>query len=271
MEGRVLGVLSRQGQWSETLNYKVALITGASSGIGRACAIALAAEGVKLILVARRAEKLAVLQAELQAHTDCVCIAEDVRNHERLAEEIAQLPPAFSQIDVLINNAGLALGIDPAQNASWSDWETMINVNCAALAFMTHLLLPPMVQRNCGHIINLGSIAGTYPYVGGNVYGASKAFVEQLTLNLKADLLGTQVRVSNIEPGMVANSEFSLVRLGHDQAKADAVYAGIDALQPEDIANCVVWILNQPPHVNVNRVELMPVSQAPARTAYHRS
>ena len=257
-------------KWSDKLTYKVALVTGASSGIGRACAISLGSQGFKLILVARRAEKLAALQDELKTHTECFCIAEDIRNHSRIEELIGQLPNQFSQIDVLINNAGLALGLDTAQNASWSDWEDMININCSGLAFMTHLLTPKMVERNCGHIINIGSIAGTYPYYGGNVYGATKAFVEQLTLNLKADLLGTKVRVSNIEPGMVSNSEFSLVRFGHDQVKANAVYKGIEALKPEDIANCILWILDQPNHVNINRVELMPVSQAPSRTAFHK-
>ena len=252
------------------MTYKAALITGASSGIGRACAMALGSQGLKLILTARRAEELTALQDELKMHTECFCIAEDIRNHSRIEKTIGQLPNPFSQIDVLINNAGLALGLDTAQNAKWTDWQKMIDVNCSGLAFMTNLLTPRMVERNCGHIINIGSIAGTYPYYGGNVYGATKAFVEQLTLNLKADLLGTKVRVSNIEPGMVSNSEFSLVRFGHDQDKANAVYEGIEALKPEDIANCVSWILQQPAHVNVNRVEIMPVSQAPSRTAFHR-
>lgn len=252
------------------MKYKVALVTGASSGIGRACAIALGSQGFKLVLVARRAEKLASLKSELKAYTDCFCIAEDIKNHSSLEAMISKLPHEFSKIDVLINNAGLALGINAAQGAKWLDWETMIDTNCSALAFMIHLLIPKMVERNLGHIINIGSIAGTYPYKGGNVYGATKAFVEQLTLNLKSDLLGTKVRVSNIEPGMVSDSEFSLVRFEKDQDKADQVYKGIEALKPEDIANCVLWILNQPDHVNVNRVELMPVSQAPSRTAYFR-
>lgn len=252
------------------MKYKVALITGASSGIGRACAITLASHGFKLVLLARRADKLDALRFELQETTDCFCIAEDIRHHSNIQKIISNLPDAFSEIDVLINNAGLALGLGGAENISWSDWETMININCSALAFMSHLLIPKMVERNRGHIINVGSIAGTYPYKGGNVYGATKAFVAQLTLNLKSDLLGTNVRVSNIEPGMVSNSEFSLVRFAQDKIKADEVYKGINALKPDDIANCILWILNQPEHVNINRVELMPVSQAPARTAYFR-
>ena len=170
-------------------------------------------------------------------------------------------------MDVLINCAGLALGLETAQKTEWQDWETMLNVNCLALAYITHLLLPGMVERNLGHIINIGSTAGTYPYKGANVYGATKAFVEQFTLNLKADLLGTAVRVTNIEPAMVGDSEFSLVRFKGDKDKANEVYEGLKPLCPADISECVIWVLLQPAHVNINRIEMMPTSQAPSHLA----
>mgnify|MGYP004005541199 FL=1 len=185
------------------MNYKIALVTGASSGIGKAIAESLAKHGVRLILIARRNDKLELLKRELQTNTNCHVIACDVVNKERIFQEITNLPVEFAKIDVLINCAGLALGLEAAQETEWKDWETMLNVNCLALTYITHLLLPNMVERNFGHIINIGSTAGTYPYKGANVYGATKAFVEQFTLNLKADLLGTAVRVPNIEPAMV--------------------------------------------------------------------
>lgn len=192
------------------MNYKVAVVTGASSGIGKAIAESLAKQGVRLILIARRNDKLELLKRELKSYNECHVIACDITNKEKILEEIKSLPVEFSKVDVLINCAGLALGLETAQKTEWQDWETMLNVNCLALAYLTHLLLPGMVERNLGHIINIGSTAGTYPYKGANVYGATKAFVEQFTLNLKADLLGTAVRVTNIEPAMVGDSEFSL-------------------------------------------------------------
>ena len=252
------------------MNYKIALVTGASSGIGKAIAESLAKHGVRLILIARRNDKLELLKRELQANTKCHVIACDVADKEKIFQEITNLPVEFAKIDVLINCAGLALGLEAAQETEWKDWETMLNVNCLALTYITHLLLPNMVERNFGHIINIGSTAGTYPYKGANVYGATKAFVEQFTLNLKADLLGTAVRVTNIEPAIVGDSEFSLVRFKGDKNKADEVYEGLKPLSPADISECAIWVLSQPAHVNINRIEIMPTSQAPSHLAVHK-
>ncbi|WLQ11362.1 SDR family NAD(P)-dependent oxidoreductase [Hahella aquimaris] len=253
----------------ENNSSKVALVTGASVGLGEAIAERLAHEGYDLILLARRQDKLEALAARLQ--TNCHIIACDICDQQAVTAAIENLPPAFAAIDLLINNAGLALGLGPAQSASWEDWSRMIEVNCTGLAFMTHLLLPSMVERNAGHIINIGSIAGSYAYFGGNVYGATKAFVEQFSRNLKADLLGTALRVTNIEPGMVGGSEFSLVRFKGDEDKAKATYENADALTPENIADCVAWAATRPANVNINRIEVMPVCQAPERLAIHRN
>lgn len=249
------------------MNYKVAVVTGASSGIGKAIAESLAKLGVRLILIARRDDRLKLLQRELQSNTECHVIACDITDKKKISEELKNLPAEFAKVDVLINCAGLALGLETAQETEWQDWETMLNVNCMALTYITHLLLPDMVERNFGHIINIGSTAGTYPYKGANVYGATKAFVEQFTLNLKADLLGTAVRVTNIEPAMVGDSEFSLVRFKGDMDKADEVYEGLKPLCPADISECTIWVLSQPAHVNINRIEMMPTSQAPSGLA----
>ena len=251
------------------MSYQVIMITGATAGIGKATALHFAGLGYRLVLVARRQALLQQLQQQI-GPSQCAIIACDITHRNELTRQIALLPESFREIDVLVNSAGLALGLGKAPEVQWSDWETMINTNCMALAYITQLLMPGMVQRNRGHIVNIGSIAGTYPYAGGNVYGATKAFVEQFTLNLKADLLGTAVRVSNIEPGMVGDSEFSLVRFKGDQSKAAAVYQGIEFLKPEDIAASIAWAVSQPTHVNINRMEIMPVSQAPSRTAYHK-
>lgn len=252
------------------MNYHVAVITGASSGIGKAIAESLGQQGVKLILIARREERLQKLQEQLSSVTDCHIIACDIRDKIAIKAALEHVPKAFSHVDILVNCAGLALGLAPAHQTDWQDWETMIEVNCLALTYLCRLLLPAMVTNNHGHIINIGSTAGTYPYKGSNVYGASKAFVEQFSINLKADLLGTAVRISNIEPGMVEDCEFSLVRMHGDAEKADAIYAGINALKPADIAESVSWVLKQPPHVNINRIEVMPTGQAPSRLDYDR-
>ena len=251
------------------MSYQVILITGATAGIGQATALHFARQGYRLVLVARRQALLEQLQHQI-GESQCAVIACDINQRDELAEKIQSLPESFRDIDVLVNNAGLALGLGKVPEVQWSDWQSMINTNCMAMAYLTQLLLPGMVHRNRGHIINIGSIAGTYPYAGGNVYGATKAFVKQFTLNLKADLLGTAVRVTNIEPGMVGDSEFSLVRFKGDQTKAEAVYQGIEFLKPEDIAASIAWAVAQPAHVNINRMEIMPVSQAPSRTAYHK-
>lgn len=185
----------------------------------------------------------------------------DITDPESIAAALRDLPKEFQEIDVLLNNAGLALGLEPAYKTAIENWERMIETNITGLLRVTRAVLPGMVERNRGHVINLGSIAGSYPYPGGNVYGATKAFLAQFTLNLKADLLGTNVRVTNIEPGMV-ETEFSVVRFGGDQAKADSVYQGMKPLSAEDIAEIALWCASRPAHVNINRVEVMPVEQA---------
>lgn len=252
------------------MNYKVAVVTGASSGIGKAIAESLADHGLQLILVARRRDKLEQLQRDLKPKTKCHIIACDITDKNKVKDELKGLPAEFANVDVLINCAGLALGLEAAHETDWQDWETMLNVNCLALTYITRLLLPGMVERNLGHIINIGSTAGTYPYKGANVYGATKAFVEQFTLNLKADLLGTAIRVTNISPAMVGDSEFSLVRFKGNEEKANEVYEGLKPLHPTDISECATWVLMQPAHVNINRIEMMPVSQAPSHLAVNR-
>jgi 3-hydroxy acid dehydrogenase/malonic semialdehyde reductase len=245
----------------------IVFVTGASAGFGAAIARTFVKGGHRVIAAARRKEPLVALQNELG---DAILPLElDVRDEHAVRNAIASLPEAFAPIDVLVNNAGLARGLEPAHQASLDDWDTMIATNCVGLATCTRAVLPGMVQRGRGHVVNLGSIAGTYPYPGGNVYGATKAFVEQFSLNLRCDLQGTGVRVSNLEPGL-CESEFSLVRFGGDQARYDKTYAGAEALQPEDIAETIYWIMTQPPHININSLELMPASQAWAGFSVHR-
>lgn len=186
----------------------------------------------------------------------------DMNNLTQISTALSQLPEDFQEIDLLVNNAGLALGLEPAHQANFEDWLTMINTNIVGLTYLTRQILPQMVARKLGHIINLGSIAGTYPYPGGNVYGATKAFVEQFSLNLRADLAGTNVRVTNVEPGLCGGTEFSNVRFKGDDEKAASVYANVQPIQPIDIANTILWIYQQPPHVNINRIEIMPVAQS---------
>ena len=185
----------------------------------------------------------------------------DVQDKAATRAAIEALPTEWQQVDLLVNNAGLALGLEPAHKADLEDWEQMIATNISGLTLITRLLLPGMVARNCGHVINIGSIAGTYPYPGGNVYGATKAFVKQFSLNLRADLAGTAIRVTNVEPGLCGGTEFSNVRFHGDDAKAATVYQGVQAIQPEDIANTVLWVSQQPAHVNINSIEIMPVAQ----------
>ncbi|QCG46610.1 SDR family oxidoreductase [Aeromonas schubertii] len=238
----------------------IAMVTGASSGFGEAISRVLVQAGWKVIGTGRRVERLAGLQQELgQAFLP---LAFDIQDKEATQAAIAGLPEAWSGIDLLVNNAGLALGLAPAHQADMDDWEQMIATNVTGLARITRLVLPGMVARQRGHVINIGSIAGTYPYPGGNVYGATKAFVKQFSLNLRADLAGTPVRVTNVEPGLCGGTEFSNVRFHGDDAKAAAVYQGVAFIRPEDIANTVLWISQQPPHVNINSVELMPVAQS---------
>lgn len=247
----------------------IVFITGATAGFGRAMVKKFVESGDLVIATGRREEALSELKKVFgdQVHT----IALDVRDKEGLSRELADLPTEFKDIDVLINNAGLALGMDPAQKATLSDWEAMIDTNIRGLLYTTHALLPGMVERAKGHIVNLGSVAGEFPYPSGNVYGATKAFVHQLSLNLRADLVGTPVRVTCVEPGMCSGTEFSEVRFKGDLDKSAAVYKGVQALSADDIAETVYWICTRPAHVNINVISLMPVQQAFGPFAVDRS
>jgi serine 3-dehydrogenase len=238
---------------------KTVLITGATSGFGEAAVHAFAGAGWKIIATGRRAERLDMLVATLGA--DKVHPAAfDVRDEAARDAALDALPDAFRGIDLLINNAGLALGTKPAQKADVSQWKTMIDTNVTALVSITHKLLPMLIERK-GAVINLSSVAATYPYTGGNVYGGSKAFVQQFSLGLRSDLHGTGVRVTSIEPGM-AETEFTLVRTDGDQGASDTLYAGAQPMTAEDIAATILWVAELPPHLNINRLELMPVSQS---------
>jgi 3-hydroxy acid dehydrogenase/malonic semialdehyde reductase len=241
-------------------DQKTVFVTGASTGFGASIARRFAADGARVVVSARRADKLAELAAELG---DRVFPLElDVQDRAAVEQAVGRLPAEFAEIDVLVNNAGLAKGLQPAQRADLDDWEQMVDTNCKGVMYCTRAVLPGMVERGRGHVITIGSIAGTYPYPGGNVYGATKAFVHQFSLNLRSDLRGTGVRVTNIEPGMVGGTEFSKVRFDGDQDKADSVYSGTQPLGPEDVAESVHWAASLPAHVNVNTLELMPVVQS---------
>ena len=246
---------------------KTVLITGATSGFGMAAARRFAKEGWRLIVTGRRGDRLEGLAAELGG-TRIHCAAFDMRDSQAIFDMVAKLPADFANVDVLINNAGLALGTAPAQQASLDDWHTMIETNITGLVTITKTLLPTLIARK-GAILNLSSVASTYPYPGGNVYGGTKAFVKQFSLGLRSDLHGTGVRVTSLEPGL-CESEFTLVRTGGNQAAYDALYKGAHALQPEDIAETLYWLATLPPHVNMNRIEMMPVSQSFAPFHIHR-
>lgn len=244
------------------------LVTGATSGFGDAIARRFVKDGHRVIATGRRKDRLDALHAELGAAL--LPFPMDVTDKDAAAALPGSLPEGWREVDVLVNNAGLALGTAPAQEAKVADWDTMIDTNVGGVVRMTHALVRGMVARNRGHIVNLASTAGFYPYPGGNVYGASKAFVTQFSLNLKADLVGTGVRVTDVEPGLVGGSEFSAVRFG-DKAKADAVYAGTTPLNPGDIAETVAWVVNLPAHVNINTIEMMPTCQAPGPLTIKRA
>lgn len=235
------------------------LVTGATSGFGRATVERFHRAGWRVIATGRRAERLDALADALgreRLHT----AAFDIRDEAAIRIALDTLPEDFRHIDVLVNNAGLALGTAPAQRADLAQWKQMIDTNVTALATLTHLLLPTLIARK-GAILNIGSVAGRYPYTGGNVYGGTKAFVAQFSLGLRSDLHGTGVRVTSIEPGM-AETEFTLVRTSGDQSASDALYTGAEPIHSEDIAETIWWIANLPPHLNVNRIEVMPTRQS---------
>jgi 3-hydroxy acid dehydrogenase / malonic semialdehyde reductase len=246
----------------------IVFVTGASSGFGAAVARRFAASGARVVAAARRSDRLKDLAAELG---DLVLpVTLDVRNREAVAEVVDALPDEFAEVDVLVNNAGLALGQHLAQDADLDDWDQMIDTNCKGLVYCTRAILPGMVARRRGHVISLGSVAGTYPYPGGNAYGGTKAFVHQFSLGLRSDVHGTGVRVTCIEPGM-ADTEFSTVRFHGDQAKADNVYAGMQPMTADDIAESIYWAATMPAHVNVNVIELMATAQSLAAYQVARS
>jgi len=242
------------------MGSRTVFVTGASAGFGEAIARRFAADGARVIVSARRSDRIAELAKELGS--DVLPLTIDVRDRAAVADAVSGLPPEFAAIDVLVNNAGLALGLEPAYEASLDDWDAMIDTNCKGLAYCTRAVLPGMVERGHGHVINLGSIAGTYPYPGGNVYGATKAFVHQFSLDLRSDLQGTGVRVTSVEPGLSGGTEFSVVRFGGDRGKAGQVYEGVHPLEAGDVAEAVHWAASLPSHVNINVIEMMPVAQS---------
>ncbi|CAH2031695.1 SDR family oxidoreductase [Trichlorobacter ammonificans] len=249
---------------------RTVFITGASSGFGAASARLFAQAGDRLVLAARRLEPLQALQEELQGQTEIHAVQLDVRDRVAVEQTVAGLPEPFRAIDILLNNAGLALGLEPAHQVSLDDWDTMIDTNIKGLTYCTRFILPGMVARNRGHVINIGSTAGAWPYAGGNVYGGTKAFVEQFTRNLRTDLQGTMVRATCIAPGM-AETEFSNVRFKGDSARAARVYEGSTPLSAHDVASIIRWVADQPPHVNINTLEVMCIDQSWAPLAVHRT
>lgn len=239
---------------------RTALVTGATAGFGKAIARRFAKEGWNVIVTGRRQERLDELVAELGGSERAVSLCFDIQDEDATKAALASLPDAFKTFDALINNAGLALGTGPAETCSLDDWKTMINTNVTGLVTMTRLSLDTLIASR-GLVVNLASIAASWPYPGGNVYGATKAFVQQFSRGLRSDLSKHGVRVTSIEPGM-AESEFTLVRTGGDQAAYDKLYAGANPLQPEDIAETIFWVSSLPAHVNINSLEIMPVSQS---------
>lgn len=245
----------------------IVLITGATAGIGAATARRFHGAGARVILTGRRAERLSALAAELgeRVHT----VQFDVQEPDAVVRAVDGLPTEWAEVDVLVNNAGLALGLDPAWSADLADWDTMIATNVRGLVHVTRAVLPGMIARGRGHVVNVSSVAGSWPYPGGNVYGATKAFVTQFSLNLRADLVGHPVRVTSIEPGL-CETEFSLVRYKGDADAAGKPYVGADALGGDDIAETIFWTATLPAHVNINRLEIMPTSQAFGPFKIHR-
>ncbi|MDQ0322246.1 serine 3-dehydrogenase [Pararhizobium capsulatum DSM 1112] len=247
---------------------KTALITGATSGFGKAVAQRFAREGWNVVLTGRRQDRLDALVAELGGPERALALCFDIRDETATRAALAGLPAGFADINALVNNAGLALGYNPAQTADLDQWKTMIDTNITGLVTITRLLLDTLIAQR-GVVINLASIASSWPYPGGNVYGGTKAFVRQFSLGLRSDLSAKGVRVTSIEPGL-SESEFTLVRNGGDQAAYDKFYAGTNPLQPEDIAESIYWVASLPDHVNINSLEIMPVSQSWAPFQIHR-
>lgn len=253
-----------------SLNNQIVLITGASSGIGAACARVFAAAGARLILAARRLDRLQQLVEALDVTSERVhLIPLDVRDRLAVESAISNLPPAWSNIDILVNNAGLSRSLDKLHEGDFQDWEEMIDTNIKGLLYLTRYVVPGMVKRDRGHVINIGSIAGHQTYPGGNVYCATKAAVKAISEGLKQDLLGTPVHVSSVDPGMV-ETEFSEVRFHGDTERAKKVYQGVTPLTADDVADVVLFCATRSPHVNINEVILMPVDQAGATLVHRR-
>jgi 3-hydroxy acid dehydrogenase/malonic semialdehyde reductase len=248
---------------------KTIFVTGATAGFGAAFARRFIKEGCRVIATGRRVERLKALAEELGPNLHAAPL--DMSDVKAIAEFVPSLPEDWRRIDVLVNNAGLALGLSPAWEADLGQWDEMIATNVTGLIHLTRAVLPQMVERDDGLIVNLSSVAGDYPYPGGHVYGGTKAFVKQFSLNLRADLVGKNVRVTSIEPGMVTGSEFSKVRFSGDESKAAKVYEGTQSLTPEDIAEAVAWLVSLPAHVNINRLEMMPTCQASGPFAVKRN
>ncbi|MBO7381021.1 MAG: SDR family oxidoreductase [Neisseriaceae bacterium] len=244
------------------------LITGASAGFGQSACKLFVQNGYRVIGAARRMDKLSALKDELG--DNFLPLQMDMTDKNSINNALSEIPEKWQEIELLVNNAGLALGLEPAYKCDFADWEQMIATNVLGLSYLTRQILPKMVERKKGHIINIGSIAGTYPYPGGNVYGATKAFVKQFSRNLRADLAGTRVRVSNIEPGLCGDTEFSNVRFKWDNEKAAQVYENVEFVKPEDIAEIILWIFRQPQYVNINSIEVMPVAQSFAALPIYR-
>jgi 3-hydroxy acid dehydrogenase/malonic semialdehyde reductase len=238
----------------------IAFVTGASAGFGQAIVRRFVREGLPVVAAGRRMDRLQALAEELGPAV--LPLQLDVRDRSAVESAVATLPPAFADIAIVVNNAGLALGLEPAHKAVLDDWQTMVETNINGLLYVTRALLPGMVARDRGHVVNMGSVAGEWPYPGGNVYGGTKAFVRQFSLNLRADLAATHVRVTDVEPGLCGGTEFSSVRFHGDQDRAAAIYQGTEPLSAEDIADTVWWIVSRPPHININTISLMPVCQS---------
>jgi 3-hydroxy acid dehydrogenase / malonic semialdehyde reductase len=247
----------------------IVCVTGASAGFGAAVARRFANDGARVVVTGRRTERLERLAHELGSL--CLPLTFDIRDRCATEQALGALPKDFANVDVLVNNAGLVIGLDPAQDADLDEWETMVATNISGLLVCTHSLLPGMVKRGRGHIVNIGSIAGHFPYPGGNVYGATKAFVSHFSLGLRADLIGTGVRVSTVEPGLTGGTEFSNVRFRGDDARAQSVYKGTTPLTSEDVADAVHWVATRPAHVNIMSIQMFPECQAFAPLAVKAS